>query len=168
MRCRFNPWVRKIPWKREWQPTPVFFFPGESQGQRSLAGSVHRIAIELDKTYWLNNNNFLTNYISLIAGKIPRTEEPGRLQSIESQRVIHHWAQRHIDKNRLEEEVFNTDGTLFPGFGVKCMRAWVEWQEMTDEAGEVDPVKIVRDHECFANNLQTVIGYKSIQLETTV
>ena len=39
---------------------------------------------------------------------------------------------------------------------------------MTDEAGEVDPVKIVRDHECFANNLQTVIGYKSIQLETTV
>ena len=23
--CGFNPWVRKIPWKREWQPTPVFF-----------------------------------------------------------------------------------------------------------------------------------------------
>ena len=25
-RCRFNPWVRKIPWWRKWQPTPVFFF----------------------------------------------------------------------------------------------------------------------------------------------
>ena len=24
-RCRFNPWVRKIPWRRKWQPTPVFF-----------------------------------------------------------------------------------------------------------------------------------------------
>ena len=28
----FNPWVRKIPWRREWQPTPVFL-PGESHGQ---------------------------------------------------------------------------------------------------------------------------------------
>ena len=30
-------WVRKIPWRREWQPTPVFL-PGKSHGQRSLAG----------------------------------------------------------------------------------------------------------------------------------
>ena len=36
-RCRFNPWVRKLPWRTEWQPTPVFL-PGESHGQRSLAG----------------------------------------------------------------------------------------------------------------------------------
>jgi len=27
-RCRFDPWVRKIPWRRAWQPTPVFL-PGE-------------------------------------------------------------------------------------------------------------------------------------------
>ena len=31
----FNLWVRKIPWKRAWKPTPVFL-PGESHGQRSL------------------------------------------------------------------------------------------------------------------------------------
>ena len=36
-RCRFNPWVRKIPWRRAWQPTLVFL-PGESHGQKSLAG----------------------------------------------------------------------------------------------------------------------------------
>ena len=39
-RCRkhgINPWVRKIPWRRKWQPTPVFF-PGKSHGQRSLVG----------------------------------------------------------------------------------------------------------------------------------
>ena len=38
--CRrhgFNPWVRKIPWRRKWQPTPVFL-PGESHAQRSLGG----------------------------------------------------------------------------------------------------------------------------------
>ena len=31
----FNPWIRKIPWRKAWQPTPVFL-PGESYGQRSL------------------------------------------------------------------------------------------------------------------------------------
>ena len=36
-RCRFHPWVRKIPRRREWQPTPVSL-PGESHGQRSLVG----------------------------------------------------------------------------------------------------------------------------------
>ena len=36
-RCGFYSWVRKISWRRKWQPTPVFF-PGESHGQRSLAG----------------------------------------------------------------------------------------------------------------------------------
>ena len=36
-RCGFNPWVGKIPWRRAWQPTPVFL-PGESHAQRSLVG----------------------------------------------------------------------------------------------------------------------------------
>ena len=35
--CRFAPWVRKIPWRRKWQPTPVLL-PGESHGGRSLVG----------------------------------------------------------------------------------------------------------------------------------
>ena len=34
---RFNPWVKKIPWRRKWQPTPVFL-PGKSHRQRTLAG----------------------------------------------------------------------------------------------------------------------------------
>ena len=34
----FNPWVRKIPSNRKWQPTPVFV-PGKSHGQRNLAGN---------------------------------------------------------------------------------------------------------------------------------
>ena len=34
---KFNSWVRKIPWRMEWKPTPVFL-PGEFHGQRSLAG----------------------------------------------------------------------------------------------------------------------------------
>ena len=40
--CGLNPWVGKIPWRSAWQPTPVFL-PGESHGQRKLAGIVHRV-----------------------------------------------------------------------------------------------------------------------------
>ena len=36
-RHRFNPWIGKSPWRRAWQPIPVFL-PGESHGQRSLTG----------------------------------------------------------------------------------------------------------------------------------
>ena len=38
-RRRFDPWVRKIPWRRKWQPTPVFL-PGKSHGQRSLVDCI--------------------------------------------------------------------------------------------------------------------------------
>ena len=33
----FDPWVRKIPWRKKWQPTPVLL-PGKSCGWRSLVG----------------------------------------------------------------------------------------------------------------------------------
>ena len=34
---KFNPWVRKMPWRKKWQHTPVSL-PGKFHGQRSLAG----------------------------------------------------------------------------------------------------------------------------------
>ena len=41
-RCRFDPWIGKIPWRKKWQLTPVFL-PGKSHGQRSLPGGcVHK------------------------------------------------------------------------------------------------------------------------------
>ena len=52
--CGFDPWLGKIPWRRPWQPTPVF-----------------------------------------LPGELPWTEEPGRLQSMGSQRVRHDWATKH-------------------------------------------------------------------------
>ena len=36
-RSGFDPWAGKIPWRRKWQPTPVFL-PGTSHGQRGLEG----------------------------------------------------------------------------------------------------------------------------------
>ena len=49
----FNPWVGKIPWRRKWQPTPVFL-PGESHGQRSLAGYAPLHLKESDTTEQLS------------------------------------------------------------------------------------------------------------------
>ena len=45
----FSPWVRLIPSRRKWQPTPVLL-PGESHVQRSLAGYSQRSHKESDVT----------------------------------------------------------------------------------------------------------------------
>ena len=51
-RCEFNPWVKKIPWRRAWEPTPVFLL-GESHGQTNLVGYSPWDCKELDTTEWL-------------------------------------------------------------------------------------------------------------------
>ena len=46
LQCRrpgFDPWVVKIPWRRAWQPTPVFL-PGESHGQRDWRTTIPGVA----------------------------------------------------------------------------------------------------------------------------
>ena len=53
-RCRFNPWVRKIPWRRAWQPTLVFL-PGESPG--AWWATIHGVA---ESQTWLKQ--FSTAY----------------------------------------------------------------------------------------------------------
>ena len=55
-RCKFNPWVRKIPWRWAWQFTPVFL-PGESHGQRHLVGYSPWGRKESVVTEQLNNDN---------------------------------------------------------------------------------------------------------------
>ena len=54
-RPRFDLWVGKIPWRRQWQPTPVFL-PGESHRQRSLAGYSPWGCKELDRTERLSEH----------------------------------------------------------------------------------------------------------------
>ena len=49
----FDPWVRKIPWRRKWQPTPVFL-PGEPHGRRSLVGYSPQDRKESDTTELLH------------------------------------------------------------------------------------------------------------------
>ena len=58
--CRrrgFDPWVGKIPWRRDWQPPPIFL-PGEFHGQRSLEGYSPWVSKESDTTEQLTLSNF--------------------------------------------------------------------------------------------------------------
>ena len=65
-RCKrhwFDLWVWKIPWRRAWQPTPVFL-PRESHGQRSLVGSTaHRILKSRTRLKWLSMQHVSIQYV---------------------------------------------------------------------------------------------------------
>ena len=52
----FNPWILNIPWRRQWQPTPVFL-PGKSYGERSLMGYSPWGHKELDTTEQLTHTH---------------------------------------------------------------------------------------------------------------
>ena len=66
----FDPWVRKIPWRKKWQPTPVFL-PRESHGWRSLVDPSPWGCKESDTTEWLH-------YLSLSLERV-LNEAPGYL-----------------------------------------------------------------------------------------
>ena len=54
----FDPWVRKIPWRRKWQPTPVFL-PGKCYKQGSLASQSMGVTKMLDMTQQLTTTTWL-------------------------------------------------------------------------------------------------------------
>ena len=126
------PWIRKIPWRRKWQPTPISLL-GESYGQRNLVGyspwgrkvrhdwaterlHTHTHLITPPKDFglpwwlrWVKNvpameetqvwslgledplEKGMVTHSSILAWRIPWTEEPGRIQSMGLQRVGHDW-----------------------------------------------------------------------------
>ena len=55
-----DPWVGKIPWRKEWLPTPVFL-PGESHGQRNMLGYSSWGRKESDTTEWLIHTHARTH-----------------------------------------------------------------------------------------------------------
>ena len=84
-RHRFDPWVRKILWRRKWQPTPVFL-PGKSHGQRILVVYSHRVA----KSYTRLSTRMHTcthshfNYMYIFMCQISRT-----FSSCKTETVLH-------------------------------------------------------------------------------
>ena len=106
----FDPWIRKIPWRRKWQPAPVFL-PGESHGWRSLVGYSPRGRKESDMTERLHFHFGFHPWVGKIPWRRERLLTPlfwpgefhGRYSPWGSQRVQHNWATFAftMDKNRV-------------------------------------------------------------------
>ena len=85
--------VRKIPWRRDRLPTPVFLgFPGGLDGKIYACnsgdlGSVPGLEDPLQEG--------VATHSSILAWRIPWTEEPGGLPSMGSHRVGHDWVTKH-------------------------------------------------------------------------
>ena len=67
--------VQKIPWRRKWQPTPVFL-PEKCHGQMSFSGYSPWVAEESDMTGQLSNSNMLYNKFSDIIVFLPQLYFP--------------------------------------------------------------------------------------------
>ena len=53
-RCRFTPWVGKIPWRRAWQPTPVLLPRESPMGRGAWWATVHRVTKSQMWLKWLS------------------------------------------------------------------------------------------------------------------
>ena len=75
---RFDSWVGKIPWRRKWQPTPVFL-PGASHGRRSLVGYSPQGRKESDTTERLHFPvTFTVSIFHILNEKPPSPHPPTR------------------------------------------------------------------------------------------
>ena len=80
-------------WRRKWQPTPVLL-PGESHGRRSLAGYSPGALEESDTSQHLHFQfhaleTEMASHSSVLAWRVPGTEEPGGLISMGLHRAGH-------------------------------------------------------------------------------
>ena len=75
MRCRFDPWVRKIPWRRKWQATPDSFLE-KSHGQRSLAGYSPWGHKDSDMTEQLNTHTHIHTWMQRAGFQNPVSSRP--------------------------------------------------------------------------------------------
>ena len=112
----FNPWVRKIPWRWKWQPTPVFM-PGKSHGPRSLVGYSPWGHKELD------NNNIIL-FVSYLCQEIskfqllylPLTSGPGWLVG---------WFSHYVVSDSCDPMDFSLPGFFANGILQARILEWV-------------------------------------------
>ena len=83
-RCGFDPWVRTIPWRRKWQPTPVLLL-GKSHGQRSLVGYSacgHRVRRDWVRTWRLRSVCHCLKNVRQVCGRSNHLPPVGHFCSI--------------------------------------------------------------------------------------
>ena len=112
----FDYWVKKIPWKRAWQPTPVFL-PGESHGQRGLVVYSLEGCKELDMTEVTQHTHSVCKWIIQVSSDTEnwRTELKARL-AVSFKKII--FPGDNISYISSELSLFHIDCLLFSCFYV--------------------------------------------------
>ena len=86
--CEFDLWVRKIPWRRKWQPIPLFL-PGKSHGQRRLEGY----------SPWGHKESDMTERLSIQAPPHTSRDEYGFLGKVTAKENTHTHTHTHTHTN---------------------------------------------------------------------
>ena len=169
----FNPWVRKISWRRKWQPTAIFF-PGESHGQRNLVGYSLCSHKESDTTEQLHFSMSRwkrkeKQKHKLIAKPIQEAEsswemrgevQENRKQPWEGDPILH-WIQERL------REGGEGSGREWGGLTASLtQRTWIwaksgrEWR--TEEPGELQFMGCQRTGQDLVTERQEVINWEII------
>ena len=87
-RHRFDPWVRKGPWRRKGQPTPLFL-PGKSHGQGSLAGyspwdckSQTQLRNQQEERYVADIQGKLKRRVELLLAAVELTKQKDKIENL--------------------------------------------------------------------------------------
>ena len=130
--------------RRQWHPTPTLL-PGKSHGQRSLVGCSPVHGVVMSRT-WLSDFTFtfhfpalekeMATHSSVLAWRIPGTEEPGGLPSLGSHRVGHDWSDfAAVAVTEL------TDAWVFSVQILLCfLSQFIEWEPASEEVLEMFPL----------------------------
>ena len=106
-----DPWVRKIPWRKKWQPTPVFL-PGESHGQRSLAGYSPWHCKGSDMTEWVTHSQRnIVWCLILFWGKVLFSKRMGR--DVGRRKRRDQKSQTNSDSSTLAKATLDSDTGFF-------------------------------------------------------
>ena len=123
-RCWFSPWVRKIPWRREWQPTPVFL-PGEFHGQGSLVGYSPRGHKESDTTEQAHNACHLAGCKMTLA--VSTFHQSGIHSKNTHRNTSTGWWQSFCPEEQFENQESSFIPQIFSGCTV-CEVLYNEWR----------------------------------------
>ena len=117
-RSRFNRWVRKVPRRSKWQPTPVFL-PRESHGQRSLAAYRPWGGKELDMTKRPTHNKIWKLRTSRQEWLVPGAhEDTGHTETQDHTEMSQDCGPRHLDPGPWGS------GSEITGFSITPLPRW--------------------------------------------
>ena len=169
-RCEFDPWVGKIPWKRAWQPTPVFLENPMNRVGR-IEGGLESIGSQKVKHNWSDLacmcalEKEMATHSSILAWEIPGTEEPDGLPSMGSHGVGHDWGDLSLSINVITEFCQENIPVIANTFFQKHKRQLYTWTTpMVNTKIRLSVFSAVKDGESLNGEQKQDLGLTVTQI----